>query len=77
MAKRSVTMALQQANVVLKSVEEKTGEVKRKEEQFVDQTLEMADPKEITTGANGSLEHEHDKDMETVAIQTDGIKADS
>lgn len=60
------------------SVEEETGEVERKEEgQFVDQTLETADPKEITTGANGSLEHEHDKDMETVAIQTDGIKADS
>jgi phosphatidylglycerol---prolipoprotein diacylglyceryl transferase len=59
------------------SVEEETGEVKRKEEQFVDQTLETADPKEITTGANGSLEHEHDRDMETVAIQTDGIKSDS
>ena len=52
--------------------------VERKEEaQFVDQTLETADPKEITTGANGSLEHEHDRDMETVAIQTDGIKSDS
>ena len=58
-------------------VEEETGEVERKEAQFVDQTLETVDPKEITTGANGSLEHEHDKDMETVAIQTDGIKADS
>ena len=60
------------------SVEEETGEVERKEEaQFVDQTLETADPKEITTGANGSLEHEHGKDMEAVAIQTNGIKADS
>ena len=60
------------------SVEEETGEVERKEEaQFVDQTLETADPKEITTGANGSLGHEHGKDMEAVAIQTNGIKADS
>jgi phosphatidylglycerol:prolipoprotein diacylglycerol transferase len=59
-------------------VEEEAGEVEHKEEaQFVDQTLETADPIEITKGANGSLEHEHDKDMETVAIQTDGIKADS
>ena len=62
-----------------KSVEEDFGEVEHKAEkaQPVDQTLETADGIDTIPSANGTLEDEDDKDMETVATQSNGMKADS
>ena len=61
------------------SVEEDSGEVEHEAEkaQPVDQTLETADVIDTIPSADGTLEDEDDKDMETVATQSDGMKADS
>ena len=61
------------------SVEEDSGEVEHEAEkaQPVDQTLETADVIATIPSAHGTHEDEDDKDMETVATQSDGMKADS
>ncbi len=61
------------------SVEEDSGEVEHEAEkaQPVDQTLETADVIATLPSAHGTLEDEDDKEMETVATQSDGMKADS